>query len=303
MPTGFFDRTCNEGAAVAAPSDSRSTPERLLGLYAEMNRTLLEPGQRADIMSAAARLAVAAIPGVEHASISEGSNGRFRTVVSTGDTATVADRIQYELGTGPCVDAMNDGAVYRSNDIDHDTRWPEFGTRALAETGASSMMSVRLFMEGDERSAGLNLYSTRPDAFDDDSQIFATVVATHTATALLAASARERVENLQRVVVTNRRIGMAMGILMASHKLIEDDAFTLLRIASQSGNRKLTDIADDIITAGSFELLATNSATTDFRPKPPRPASPDATWFHSERQFWPQRPGAAVPGHRRCDRL
>jgi tetrahydromethanopterin S-methyltransferase subunit F len=223
-------------------------------LYADMNRTLVEPGPGSDTLAAVTRLAVAAVPGVEQASISEGRNGRFRTIASTGDMATAADQIQYEMGTGPCVDAIIDDTVYRSNDLSRDTRWPEFGTRAHAETGASSMMSLRLFMEGDERIAGLNLYSGRHDAFDDDAHAIATVVATHSATALIAASARERVDNLQRALASNRRIGMAMGVLMASHKLTENDAFTLLRIASQNTNRKLTDIAEDVITTGALEL-------------------------------------------------
>jgi GAF domain-containing protein len=239
---------------VAEPSDAVFDPQRSLALYAEMNRTLLAPGQGPDTLAAVTRLAVAAIPGVEQASISEGRNGRFRTLASTGDVATVADHIQYELGTGPCVDAIIDDALYRSHDITRDTRWPEFGTRAHAETGATSMMSQRLFMEGDERIAGLNLYSTRPAAFDDAAYEIANVVATHAATALIAASARERVENLQRALSSNRRIGMAMGVLMASRKVTEDDAFILLRLASQNSNRKLADIADDVISTGTLEL-------------------------------------------------
>jgi hypothetical protein len=131
-----------------------------------------------------------------------------------------------------------------------------------AETGTTSMMSLRLFMEdGDDRIAGLNLYSTQPDAFDDDAQIIATVLATHSATALIAASARERVANLQRTLTSNRRIGMAMGVLMSSHKLTEDDAFALLRIASQHSNRKLIDVAEDVIHTGHLELPATRPAT------------------------------------------
>ncbi len=256
---------------MAAPSDALFRPERLLALYADMNRTLLEPGQGTDTMAAVTRLAVAAIPGVEEASISEGRKGRFRTIASTGNIASVGDEIQYELGTGPCVDAIIDDAVYRSGDISRDARWPEFGWRAHAETGATSMMSLRLFMEDDERIAGLNLYSTQADAFDDDAYVVANLIATHSATALIAASARERVENLQRALTSNRRVGMAMGVLMSSHKLTEQDAFTLLRIASQNSNRKLADIADDVIATGTLDLPTPKPAAPGRRPGPARP--------------------------------
>jgi ANTAR domain-containing protein/GAF domain-containing protein len=271
---GRVDLSFVEGPAVAEPVDGPSSPERLVALYADINRALSGNEEGLDTIHAVTRLAVVAVPGVEQASISEGSNGKFRTLASTGAIAMAGDRIQYEMETGPCVDAIVDDAVFRSNDIVTDTRWPKVGTRIHAETGTTSMMSIRLFMEGDDRIAGLNLYSTQSDAFDDDAQIIATVLATHSATALLAAAARERVANLQRALISNRRIGMAMGVLMSSHKLIEDDAFTLLRIASQNTNRKLADVADDVITTGMLELP---NAAPLRRPSRTRPAPPADT--------------------------
>ena len=149
---------------------------------------------------------------------------------------------------------MIDDAMYRTGDVVAEPRWAEFGSRAHAETGVVSMMSLRLYLEDDERIAGLNLYSTTPDAFDDAAQVIATVVATHTTLALMAASAKQRAANLERALTTNRHIGMAMGVLMATHKMTRDDAFTLLRIASQNTNRKLADIAEDVIHTGVLAL-------------------------------------------------
>lgn len=259
---------------MAAHVDDLSSPERLIALYADMNRALLNADNGPDTLTSVVELAVVAVPGVEQASISEGRHGRFRTRASTGDLAVAGDLLQYELGSGPCVDAIVDDAVFRTGDIACDTRWPEFGERLHAETGATSMMSLRLFMEDDDRVAGLNLYSTRPDAFDDDAQLVATVAATHCGTALIAASARERAQNLQRALTSNRRIGMAMGVLMASHKLTEEDAFTLLRIASQNSNRKLLDIADEVVATGVLEVPG-SAGSTSRRPDRNRTANPD----------------------------
>ena len=249
-------------AGVARTFDALSSPERLLALYAGMDRALLDARHGPGTVTAVTHLAVTAVPGVEQASISEGRAGTFRTVASTGDIATAGDRIQYELGSGPCVDVLGEDVVFRSNDIAADTRWPLFGKRVHAETGTTSMMSLRLFIEDDDAIAGLNLYATQADAFDDDAQIVATVLATHSATALIAASTRERVANLQRALSSNRRIGMAMGVLMSSNKVTESDAFTLLRIASQNSNRKLIDVADGVITTGALELPTATSGRT-----------------------------------------
>jgi GAF domain-containing protein len=231
-----------------------ASAERMIELYSFMDRALIEAARSQDAVYAITQLAVAVVPGAEEASISEGHEGRFRTLASAGDMALAGDRIQYELLSGPCVDAMVDDTVFRTGNIAEDTRWPVFGARAYAEAGVVSMLSLRLFLEGDDRIAALNLYSTRIDAFDDDDEVIATVAATHCAFALQATVARQRVANLERALDSNRQIGMAMGILMATHRITGDDAFALLRIASQNGNRKLAAVADEVIHTGALEL-------------------------------------------------
>jgi hypothetical protein len=51
---------------------------------------------------------------------------------------------------------------------------------------------------------------------------------------------------------SNRRIGMAMGILMTQRQVDEEHAFDVLRRISQNTNRKLKDIAEDVIRDGSI---------------------------------------------------
>jgi ANTAR domain-containing protein/DnaJ-like protein len=46
---------------------------------------------------------------------------------------------------------------------------------------------------------------------------------------------------------SNRRIGMAMGIIMRQRRVDEARAFDVLRGSSQKTNRKLRDIAEDVI--------------------------------------------------------
>lgn len=242
-----------------------SSPRELLDVYIDLDRQLAAAGAdtEAAVASTIVQLAVAVVPGTEHASITDRRDGRFRTPAATGGLALAGDRIQYELESGPCVDAILSDGVLCTGDIASDARWPQAGPRLNAEAGATSMLSFRLFFEEDpERSVGLNLYSTRRDAFDDWAEMVGTVLATHSALAMTAAAARDRAVNLQRALASNRRIGMAMGVLMASHKVTEDDAFTLLRIASQNTNRKLLDVADEVIATGTLELPPPTSSRT-----------------------------------------
>ena len=65
----------------------------------------------------------------------------------------------------------------------------------------------------------------------------------------LAAAARE-IENLQIALESARIIGAAIGIVMAMQKITYDAAFEMLSAASQHQNRKLRDVADEVVDYG-----------------------------------------------------
>ena len=60
---------------------------------------------------------------------------------------------------------------------------------------------------------------------------------------------RDEVEHLHHALDTRDLIGMAKGILMHAENVGPDEAFAILRRASQRENRKLHDIAADMIAA------------------------------------------------------
>ena len=57
----------------------------------------------------------------------------------------------------------------------------------------------------------------------------------------------DQIANLQTALASNREIGTAMGLLMAEQGLRADGAFDELRTTSQRCNRKVRDLAADII--------------------------------------------------------
>lgn len=66
--------------------------------------------------------------------------------------------------------------------------------------------------------------------------------------------AENKAANLQRALASNRQIGVAMGVLMAGGKLTEEQAFDRMREVSQRRNRKLRDIADEIVLTGALPI-------------------------------------------------
>ena len=70
------------------------------------------------------------------------------------------------------------------------------------------------------------------------------------------AAATDRAVHLERAVVSHRKIGMAMGILMERHRITEEQAFDRLRELSQRRNVKLRDIAELIVYTGNADQLS-----------------------------------------------
>ena len=65
---------------------------------------------------------------------------------------------------------------------------------------------------------------------------------------------RNKIANLEAALVSARRIGAAIGIVMASHKVTEDQAFTVLRRASDTTSRRLRVVAEDVLLTGQVDL-------------------------------------------------
>lgn len=221
--------------------------------YERLGQQLLHASE-ANPFDAVTRLALHRVPHAAAASITTLQKDRFVTSSATDDVARRADAIQYDLGSGPCIDAIVDQAVYNPKDLASDDRWPVYGQRVQAELGLRSMLSFRMNLEFAGVIAGLNLYGRDPDAFDEHDLAEGLLLTTHAAQAVSAVHLRDRAENLERALSSNRDIGTAVGVLMAQHKLTRDQAFDLLRIASQNTNRKLRDVALDVIDTGTVDV-------------------------------------------------
>ncbi|MGX7677500.1 ANTAR domain-containing protein [Jatrophihabitans sp. DSM 45814] len=222
--------------------------------FATLGRELGRQPTPDSTLTAVVDYAVAAIEGAQEASITvKAPNGRFRTIATTGDLPMQVDAIQYEVGEGPCVDAQQVHHVFRSDDLSTDERWPLFGPKAVASTEVLSMMAHRLYLEDDDTLGTLNLYSRQLAAFASLDLTTLDLLATLSAIALAKAAAQDQTANLQEALATNRDIGVAIGIVMKGLLIPKDQAFDLLRVVSQRSNRKLRDVALDVIDRGELE--------------------------------------------------
>jgi len=65
---------------------------------------------------------------------------------------------------------------------------------------------------------------------------------------------RDKIAHLEVALTSARRIGAAMGILIERYKISDEEAFDLLRMASQRTHRKLRDVAEDLIFTGAWDV-------------------------------------------------
>jgi GAF domain-containing protein len=165
------------------------------------------------------------------------------TVASTSALARHGDELQYELHEGPCLDAAWEHELVYAGDLAHDDRWPTWGPRVAKELHVGSMLCVRLFTHQMTLGA-LNLYSGDRHAFDKQARAEAEAIAAQAAVALAAA---RQIEQLEIAVGHRTNIGKALGILMERFDVDDVRALSILQRVSSTENRKLYDIALELL--------------------------------------------------------
>ena len=139
-----------------------------------------------------------------------------------------------------------DASVYHDADLTDGSPWPRLTERVLSTTPVRGMAGFRLLV-GEEKTGALNLFSETPGGLDEASVDQGIVLASFVTVALLAANERKTAQTLRAGLASNREIGKAIGLMMAFHKISDDDAFGMLRKASQDMNLKLAEVARQVV--------------------------------------------------------
>jgi GAF domain-containing protein len=181
-----------------------------------------------------------------YAGVTLSARGQQPEVAAVTDPV-VSDVYELQIGsdTGPLITALRDGVTVLIRDTSQDERWPEWATK-VAGLGVRSVLDVPLTTgEASRATVGvLGLYSAEPDAFGEDDEAIAYILARHASVAV--ASARHE-ETMTQAVDARKLVGQAMGILMERFDVDGDRAFAILKRYSQDTNTKLRDVAQQLI--------------------------------------------------------
>ena len=220
-------------------------------LLRALSRVVLVDRTLEDVLGEITSIAKLGIPGAEAVSITLLRNERAFTAAYDGEMSLAADELQYEHGYGPCMDAGRGGVVLRVDDMRTEERWPDYVAHVVATTPVRSSLSVPLPFQGSSIGA-LNNYSTQVGAFATPEALQAGLeVAEAVAVAVVNADAHAKVidqaHNMRLAMESRAVIEQAKGVLMAQRGVDAQQAFDMLREASQRYNRKLRDIAAGIV--------------------------------------------------------
>jgi GAF domain-containing protein len=210
---------------------------------------LLETDSLDGFLQQLAALAIALAP-ADGCGVTLQRRGRPLTVTSAGTSASALDEAQYGQDDGPCLEAMRTGREIAVRDMREEQRWGTFPAHAAA-SGTLSSQSFPIAAHTHTAGA-LNLYAPEPHAFDavdlDALRLLAAQATGAIALAQRIADAREFAADLQTALQSRTVIDQAMGIIMSQQRCTPEQAFHLLRTASQHRNIKLRDLCAQLIT-------------------------------------------------------
>jgi len=212
-------------------------------LFSQMAVDLADVDGRDETIESVAEYARIAV-GADDAGVMLVHGGdRVETPAGTSEDVDKAHQLQAHYGEGPCWSALAGGnAVYIVTETSEDNRWPLWG-KAAAELGYHSVVSASL--ETNSRRIGsLNVYSRKPNAFDDSDAGIVDLLSGHATAAIVAAKTEA---DLKKALGSRKMIGQAEGILMHAYGIDSERAFAYLRRLSQDQNVKLVKIAESVI--------------------------------------------------------
>ena len=220
--------------------------------FARLARELCSYGDRAATAEVIAERGVQTLPCGYAAVVRWAPGGRISfEAVTASPLLTTVERIANQTGEGPSLDALRDKTTVLMDDVVEETRWPLYRAEIRAHTAIRSALALYLEFVG-EALGVLSFYDERPGWFTDERIQVAEVFADHATIALAKAAGHDHARQMEAALASNRVIGNAVGILMATYRLDQQQGFDLLRQVSNHTNRRVIAIAEEVTLTGAL---------------------------------------------------
>ena len=209
--------------------------ERLSALLSEFARTLATDLPIQGILDHLVGRIVEVLP-ITAAGVTLISAGTAPHYIAASDESALHfERLQAEMGQGPCLAAYQSGEAVAVPDLRFDERFPQFGAAALA-AGLAAVFTLPL-RHGDGRLGALDLYRDTPGELDPEDMTAAHRMADVAAAYVINAEAREQArvtsDQFRYMALHDPLTGLPNRLLLAE----------LLEHAAQRAERSHTDAA------------------------------------------------------------
>jgi GAF domain-containing protein len=174
---------------------------------------------------------------------------RYAVAAATDAAAAACDRAEQQAGSGPCLDASHLGRMLTVPDVAAASGWDEWRTATLT-AGFGSAAAVPASPQAGP-SLAINLYRPDPGPWDGEALGLVAQFADDAARAVVVAARfaeQARVnDDLKQAMSSRAVIDQALGVVMAQNRCGPEEAFGILRRASQHRNAKVRDVAAMIV--------------------------------------------------------
>lgn len=236
--------------AAAAVPPAAAAGLCLPGSFGELGAALGGDAPMTSVLGLVLAAAVESVAECAAATVALSTKGRIEVAASTAPWAAELDERQAALGAGPLVTAMVDDRV-RTADLGADERWPALAGEDEARGRAAMAFGLRV---GDRGVGVLTVYGGRGGRFGPEAATTGEFLAALASVAMMRSYERltyeAQAQAWQSALSSRDAIGQAKGMLMAQRSITADEAFEVLREASQRLNSKVRDIAVHLMEHG-----------------------------------------------------
>lgn len=235
--------------------------ERLAKTFVEVSDTLVDEFDLIEFLHTLTVRTVDLVGATAAGLLLADQRGRLEFMAASDENTRLLELFQVQSHEGPCLDAFRTAAPVVNADLRTATgRWPQFAPRATA-AGFRSVHAFPLRLRAEVIGA-LNVFGTDGSSELDIADVPVVQALADVATiALLQERAIRRgevlSEQLQGALNSRIVIEQAKGALAQANGISVDAAFTLLRDYARRNNRRLSEVAQGLLTDPASIALIT----------------------------------------------
>lgn len=228
---------------------------RLIGVLSDFASHLVGSYDVEAILDTLCEGVVAVLPVTGAGVMLEDDAGVLRFVASSDDLVREIERLQIDLGEGPCLHAARTGEPVVVDDLRSTSWFPQFAPQAVA-LGMAAVYSFPMRVD-DACVGAINLYRDEPGQWDEEAsttgRLLADVATGYVLNARAFADSTRLASQLQHALTSRVVIEQAKGKVSALANLDVDKSFELLRRHARSHGRKLVEVAEAVM-AGDLSV-------------------------------------------------